>query len=246
MFYPRLIARLDIKGENLIKGVHLEGLRKIGNPNEYATQYYNSGVDELLFMDCVASLYGRNNLTEVIKKAAENIFIPITVGGGIRSVENADELLHNGADKICVNTAAVKNPKLITDLSKRFGSQCVVLSVEAKKISENYWEVFTHNGREKTGLNVFSWIKKAIQLGVGEVLVTSVDFEGTGQGFDYELISKVSSICSVPFIVSGGLGEIEHIKKLLKLSHIDALAAAKVLHYKNIKPQLIKRHLKIK
>ena len=246
MFNPRLIARLDIKGENLIKGVHLEGLRKIGNPNEHAINYYKSGVDELLFMDCVASLYGRNNLTSVIKKAAENIFIPITVGGGIRSVENADELLHNGADKICINTAAVKNPKLITELSKRFGSQCVVLSVEAKKTSENNWEVFTHNGREKTGLNVINWIKKAIQLGVGEVLVTSVDFEGTGQGFDYDLISKVSSICSVPFIASGGLGKIDHIKKLVNLCHIDALAAAKVLHYKDIKPQIIKRHLKIK
>lgn len=246
MFNPRLIARLDIKGENLIKGVHLEGLRKIGNPNEHAINYYKSGVDELLFMDCVASLYGRNNLTSVIKKAAENIFIPITVGGGIRSVENADELLHNGADKICVNTAAVKNPKLITELSKRFGSQCVVLSVEAKKTSENNWEVFTHNGREKTGLNVINWIKKAIQLGVGEVLVTSVDFEGTGQGFDYDLISKISLICSVPFIVSGGLGKIDHVKKLVGLCHIDALAAAKVLHYKEMKPQTIKRHLKIR
>jgi cyclase len=246
MFKPRLIARLDIKNENLIKGIHLEGLRKLGNPNEYAINYYKSGVDELLFMDCVASLYGRNNLTDVIKKAAENIFIPITVGGGIRSVENAEELLHNGADKIRVNTAAVENPKLITELSKRFGSQCVVLSVEAKKISENNWEVFTNCGREKTGLNVIKWIKKAIQLGVGEVLLTSVDFEGTCQGFDYNLTTKVSSVCPVPLIVSGGLGSIDHIKKLLKSCHIDALAAANVLHYKKLKPQIIKKYLKIK
>ena len=134
MFKPRLIARLDIKGENLIKGVHLEGLRKIGNPNKFALEYYKKGVDELLFMDCVASLYGRNNLVDVIKKTAENIFIPITVGGGIRTLENAEELLHNGADKICVNTAAVNKPSLITSLSKRFGSQCVVVSIEAKKL----------------------------------------------------------------------------------------------------------------
>jgi cyclase len=246
MFRPRFVARLDIKGESLIKSINLEGLRKIGNPNKYALNYYKAGVDELLFMDCVASLYGRNNLAEVIKKAAENVFIPITVGGGIRNVEDADELLHNGADKICINTAVVKNPKLITELSKRFGSQCIVLSVEAKKKSHNYWEVYTHNGREKTGLNVIKWIKKAIKLGVGEVLLTSVDNEGTGNGFDYDLVSEVSSICSVPLIVSGGLGTIDHIKKLLSVCHIDGLAAAKVLHYKNLKTKLIKKHLKIK
>ncbi len=245
MFKPRLIARLDIKGENLIKGVHLEGLRKIGNPNKFALEYYKKGVDELLFMDCVASLYGRNNLVDVIKKTAENIFIPITVGGGIRSLENAEELLHNGADKICVNTAAVNKPSLITSLSKRFGSQCVVVSIEAKKIADNKWEVFTHNGREKTGLDVFSWIKKIIKLGAGEVLITSVDFEGTGSGFDYDLIKRVSKICKVPFIVSGGLGKIDHIKNLCQQTHIDALATAKALHYNEIKVKEIKKHLKI-
>ena len=244
MFKPRLIARLDIKGENLIKSINLEGLRKIGDPNEYAKKYYHQGVDEILFMDCVASLYGRNNLVEVIRKAVNNIFIPIAVGGGIRSAENAAEILHNGADKICINTAAVNNPKLITTLAQRFGSQCIVLSIEAKKISKNKWEVFTHNGREKTSLDVIDWIKKGINLGVGEILLTSVDFEGTGNGFDYELIKETSKICSVPFIVSGGLGKIDHIKKLLKTTHVDALAVAKVLHYKTISISSIKKILK--
>jgi cyclase len=246
MFRPRLIARLDIKGENLIKGIHLEGLRKIGDPNKFAKKYYKQGVDEILFMDCVASLYGRNNLVDVIKKSAKDIFIPITVGGGIRSAENASELLHNGADKICINTAAVSKPKLITELAMRFGSQCIVLSVEAKKTDNNYWEVFTHNGREKTGLNVIDWIKKAIKLGVGEILLTSIDFEGTEKGFDYELIKKTSSFCSVPLIISGGLGKLDHINKLLNNSHFDALAAASVLHYKKINPKVIKRYLQFK
>lgn len=246
MIEPRVIARLDIKGDNLIKGVHLEGLRKVGDPNEYAKKYYHQGVDELLFMDCVASLYGRNNLVEVIKKAANNIFIPIAVGGGIRSPENASEILHNGADKVCINTAAVSKPKLITTLAQRFGSQCIVISIEAKKISKNKWEVFTHNGREKTGLDVIDWIKKTISLGAGEILLTSVDFEGTGNGFDYELIKEASSICSVPFIVSGGLGKIDHLKKLIKTAYVDALAVAKVLHYKTISINSIKKILKYK
>ncbi len=246
MFKPRLIARLDIKGENLIKGIHLEGLRKIGNPNLYAKNYYQQGVDELLFMDCVASLYGRNNLLEVIKKSAQDIFIPIAVGGGIRSASDASELLHSGADKVCINTAAVNRPKLITELAKRFGSQCIVLSVEAKKISNNRWEVFTHNGREKTGLDVLDWIRKAIKLGVGEILLTSIDSEGTEKGFDFDLIKNVSQICSVPLIVSGGLGKTDHINKLIKSSHFDALAAASVLHYNKLKPKIIKKYLKFK
>mgnify|MGYP006181822815 CR=1 FL=1 len=244
MFKPRLIARLDVKNDSLIKGVHLEGLRKLGNPNEYALDYYKKGVDELLFMDIVASLYGRNSLFEVVKKTAENIFIPIAVGGGIRNEENASELLHSGADKVCINTAAVENPKLITKLAQRFGSQCIILSVEVKKRSNSRWEVFTHTGREKTGLNAIEWIKKAIKLGAGEVLLTSVDQEGTGNGFDYDLVSQISSICSVPLIVSGGLGKIDHIKKLLRVSHFDGLAAAKVLHYKEMTPKLIKKYLK--
>jgi len=243
MIKPRLIARLDIKSEHLIKGIHLEGLRKIGNPNEYALFYYNKGVDELLFMDIVASLYSRNNLFEVIKKAAKDIFIPITVGGGIRTEADAENLLHSGADKICLNTAAINNPKLITRLAKRFGSQAVVLSVEAKKISSNNWEAYTLNGREKTNLEVNEWIRKAIDLGVGEVILTSIDCDGTGNGFDYELAARVSEICTIPLIISGGLGQILHIKKLSSKIKIDAIASARALHYKELSVASIKKFL---
>lgn len=244
MIKPRVIARLDIKSENLIKGVHLEGLRKIGDPNEYALKYYKQGIDEILLMDVVASLYGRNNLFDVIKKAANNIFIPISVGGGMRSEENVESLLHSGADKVCINTAAVKDPKLISRLAKRFGSQCIVLSVEAKKISSNNWEVYTLNGREKTNIKVKDWIKKAINLGAGEVILTSIDFEGTGEGFDYALCEEVSKICSVPLIISGGLGNIKHIKTLSKKITIDAIATARAIHYNEITISEIKKHLR--
>ena len=243
MISTRLIARLDIKSEYLIKGIHLEGLRKIGNPNKFAQKYYKAGADEILFMDCVASLYGRNNLYDVIKKAAKNIFIPIAVGGGVRSQEDAEKLLHSGADKICINTAAIKDPKMITKLAKRFGSQCIVLSVEAKKISDNQWEAYTHNGREKTGLKVKSWIKKAIDCGVGEVVLTSVDCDGTGSGFDYNLISDVKKICKVPLVVSGGLGQIHHLKKVMTLGKIDAIASARALHYNELSISNIKKYI---
>ena len=242
MIKPRVIARLDIKSDKLIKGVHLEGLRKVGDPNEYAFKYYKQGADEILLMDVVASLYGRNNLFEVIKEAAKNIFIPISVGGGVRSEENVESLLHSGADKVCINTAAVKNPKLISRLAKRFGSQCIVLSVEAKKVSPNSWEAFTHNGREKTNLNVKDWVKRAINFGVGEIILTSVDYDGTGEGFDYDLCEEVSKICSVPLIFSGGLGNINHIKTLSQKVNIDAIATARAIHYNELTILEIKKH----
>ena len=243
MIKPRFIARLDIKNEYLIKSIQLEGLKKIGDPNEYAIKYYKAGVDEIIFMDVVASLYGRNNLFEVIKKTAKNIFIPVTVGGGVRSEKDAENLLHSGADKICINTAAINNPKFINKLAKRFGSQCIVLSVDAKKKGENSWEAYTLNGREKTGLDVERWVKQAIDLGIGEVILTSVDYEGTGHGFDYDLITKISPICKVPLIISGGLGEIKHLKKLKEIIKINAVAAAKVLHYNQLSVSKIKKIL---
>jgi cyclase len=230
----RLIPRLDIKGENLIKGIHLEGLRIMGDPNEFAINYYQQGADELLLMDCVASLYGRNNLTDIISKAAKNIFIPITVGGGIRTVEDAIHLFRCGADKVAINTAAVSNPKLISEMAQRFGSQAVVLSVEAKKSSMNMWEVFTNNGREHTGRNVVDWIKEGVERGAGEVLLTSIDREGTRKGLDLELASAVTSGISVPVILSGGLGVVEHIRGGLNLDGIDAVAIADALHYKRL------------
>ncbi|HAU2056498.1 TPA: glycosyl amidation-associated protein WbuZ, partial [Legionella pneumophila] len=230
----RLIARLDIKGPNLIKGVHLEGLRVVGNPNEYAMAYYAQGADELIYMDTVASLYGRNNLSEIVKTTAENVFIPITVGGGIRSVDDAKQLLRCGADKVAINTAATKNPTLISDIARRFGSQCVVLSIEAKRTVNGRWEVMTDNGREHTGMDVVDWARNGEEFGAGEILLTSIDQEGTRKGFDLELVKQVSSMVSIPVIASGGMGKLEDLTEVVCESKADAVAMADVLHYKRI------------
>ena len=227
----RLIARLDVKGPNLIKGIHLEGLRVMGSPNEFALNYYRQGADELIYMDVVASLYGRNHLGEIIKNAAKDIFIPMTVGGGVRTIENAREILRSGADKVAINTAAVANPRIISDVARQFGSQCMVLSIEAKKIAIDHWEVYTDNGRERTGLDVIEWAKLCVSNGAGEVLLTSVDREGTRKGFDIELVKAVSSTVNVPVIASGGMGKPEDLLSVVDVGGADAVAMADILHY---------------
>tara|TARA_Y100000816_G_scaffold280580_1_gene254125 strand:+ start:861 stop:1640 length:780 start_codon:yes stop_codon:yes gene_type:complete len=232
----RLIPRLDIKGEHLIKGINLEGLRKIGSPREFAKNYYNTGADEVLIMDCVASLYDRQNIYKIINEISKEIFIPITVGGGIRNLEHATNLFLNGADKIAVNTAVTKNPKLISDLALKFGSSNVVLSIEAKKKS-NSWEAFANSGRDHTGLDIFEWAKKGIELGIGEILLTSIDHEGTRKGFDIQLIEKFSNFLnknkiSIPIIVSGGMGKLDDLNNIYKIKNIDSIAVADLLHYK--------------
>mgnify|MGYP000063497245 CR=1 FL=1 len=228
----RLIARLDIKGPNLIKGIHLEGLRVIGSPAAHALRYYEQGIDELLYMDCVASLYGRNHLSDIVRSAAENIFVPMTVGGGIRSVDDATHILRAGADKVAVNTAAVANPQLITDIARRFGSQCMVLSIEAKQMDAGRWEVYTDNGRERTGLDVIDWVKRGVSMGAGEILLTSVDREGTRKGFDIDLIRAASAEVSVPIIASGGMGSPQDMVAVARNGGADAVAMADILHYK--------------
>lgn len=228
----RLIARMDIKGANLIKGVHLEGLRVIGLPHEHATRYYEQGADELIYIDCVASLYGRNHLGDIIRTAAHDIFVPMTVGGGIRSVEDVTQILRAGADKVAVNTAAVTRPELITEIAHRFGSQCMVLNVEAKLVEPGRWEAFTDNGREYTGLDVVEWVKKAVSHGAGEILLTSIDREGTRKGFDIELVRAVTNVVSVPVIASGGMGKIEDVVGVVTEGGADAVAMADILHYK--------------
>ena len=227
----RLIARLDIKGPNLIKGVHLEGLRVVGDPGYFARRYYEAGADELVYMDSVASLYGRNNLTEIVSRAAHDVFIPMTVGGGVRSVEDVRTLLRAGADKVAINTAATKRPELITDVAQRFGSQCMVLSIEAKRAAPGRWEAYTDNGREHTGLDVVEWAGRAVSLGAGEILVTSIDQEGTGRGFDVALVRAVSQAVGVPVIASGGMGTFAHLEAVIKEGLVDAVAIARVLHY---------------
>ena len=219
----RIIARLDIKNNFLIKGIHLEGLRKIGNPNEYAKKYFKSGIDEIIYMDAVASLYERNSLNEIIKETSKNIFIPITVGGGIRSIDDANKILRSGADKIAINTAAIKNPRLIEELSNRFGSSTIVLSIEAKQTLNGSWEAYTNNGREKTGIDVIKWSLEAEKLGVGEILLTSVDKEGTGRGFDNNLLKSVTDIITVPVIASGGMGNFQHFADVVKYGRHEML-----------------------
>ena len=231
----RLIARLDIKGPNLIKGIHLEGLRVLGNPNEFALDYYTQGIDELIYMDCVASLYGRNHLGEIIKAAAKNIFVPMTVGGGIRSIDDATEILRSGADKVAINTAAVATPDLVKDISRRFGSQCMVISIEAKKVSENKWEVYTDNGRERSGRDVVEWARECERQGAGEILLTSVDKEGTRKGFDIELVKSVSESVDIPVIASGGMGSASDLTRVVREGGADAVAMADILHYKRAK-----------
>lgn len=230
----RLIARLDIKGANLIKGIQLEGLRVLGLPNDFALHYYQQGADELIYIDNVASLYGRSHILHLVREATKNIFIPITVGGGIRTAEDAGEILRNGADKVAVSTAAVINPKLITEISQQFGSQCAVASIEAKRISDERWEVLTNNGREKTGIDVVEWSKRCADNGAGEILLTSVDREGTRRGYDIELVSAVSNSVNIPVIASGGMGVVKDILDVVGIGGASAFAMADVLHYKRL------------
>lgn len=230
----RIIPRLDIKGPNLIKGIHLEGLRVVGDPQEFAHRYYAEGADELIYMDIVASLYGRNSLKDIVRRTAKDVFIPLTVGGGIRSTDDVRDMLRAGADKVAINTAAVKRPELISEISRRFGSQCCVVSVEAKRRPEGGWEAYVDNGRERTGLDVIAWVRQAEQLGAGELLVTSVDQEGTKRGFDIELFKAVTSAVRLPVIGSGGMGSQEHFNAAVRDGGVDAVAIADVFHYKRM------------
>lgn len=237
----RFIARLDVKGSYLVKGIQLEGLRKIGNPNDFAKRYYNQGIDEIIYIDIVASLYNRNNLTNIVIDSTKDVFVPITVGGGIRSVEDAEHLLKCGADKIAINTAAIKRPKLIKDVADKFGSQCMVLSIQAKKIADGKWEAYYDNGREKTGKDVIQWVQEGYKLGAGEVLLTSVDQEGGQRGFDIELIRAIADVVPVPVIASGGMGKPEDFQRAVCEGHADAVAAASILHYGKYSVQEIKK-----
>ena len=242
----RIIARLDIKGPNLVKGIHLEGLRVLGKPEHFARYYYESGADELVYMDVVASLYGRNSLLDVVENAARSIFIPMTVGGGVRTLEDIRVILRAGADKVAINTAAVKTPSFITNAARRFGSQCIVVSIEAKRRAPGHWEALTDYGREKTGLDALLWAHKAAELGAGEILVTSVDQEGTGKGYEIELVSKIARSLTIPVIACGGAGSPVHVAEVALSGAADAVALASILHYKRhsisgIKAQLSER-----
>lgn len=231
MTNKRIIARLDVKAPNLIKGINLEGLRKIGDPSKHALTYYNAGLDEILYMDIVASLYDRSGIFDIVKYTSENIFVPITAGGGLRNLSDVEQMMRSGADKVAINTAAIRNPSLISEISRKYGSQCMVLSVEAKKVGPEKWEAYTDNGREKTGLDVLEWVAQAITLGAGEILLTSVDKEGTRKGMDIALLKYVSEAVSVPVIASGGAGSPDDIVASFHEGKVDAVAIADMLHY---------------
>lgn len=227
----RIIPRLDIKGPNLVKGIHLEGLRVLGKPEQFAKYYYESGADELMYVDVVASLYGRNSLHDIITRTAKEIFIPLTVGGGIRTIKDITEVLRAGADKVSVNTAAVKDPNMIKIASSKFGSSTIVVTIEAIKGEDGKYYAYTDNGREYTGLEVVSWAKKVEKLGAGEIIITSVDREGTGSSYDTDLIKSISKAVSVPVVAHGGPGKIEDVKEAVLQGGASAVSLASMLHY---------------
>jgi cyclase len=231
----RVIPRLDIKGPNLVKGVRLEGLRVLGKPERFARQYYESGADELIYLDVVASLYGRNSLLDIVSRTSREIFIPLTVGGGIRSLEDIRRALRAGADKVAINTAAIRTPTLITEAAEMFGSSTIVVSIEAKARSNGRYEAYTDNGREPTGVDVFQWAVRAEQLGAGEILLTSIDREGTGSGLDLPLIRRVAESVQIPVIASGGAGQLDHIRAAAIEGKADAVAVASLLHYQVVR-----------
>ena len=237
----RIIARLDVKPPNLVKGVHLEGFRKIGDPAAFASKYYREGADEINYQDIVASLYERNNISDLVSKTAKGVFIPISVGGGIRKIDDAKKLLRSGADKVCLNTAALKNPKIISEIAGVFGRQAVVLGIEAKQMNKS-WIVMTDNGREHANKQVLDWVTEAVKYGVGEILLTSIDMEGTMKGFDLRLINEVTKIVECPVIAHGGAGTIEDIVMAAK-SGASGVAIASMLHYEKFNINEIKESL---
>lgn len=238
----RIIPRLDIKGPNLVKGIHLEGLRVLGKPENFARYYYEQGADELLYMDVVASLYGRNNLLDIVERTSKEIFIPLTVGGGLRSLDDIKKVLRAGADKVSLNTAAIQNPALIREAARRFGSSTIVVSIEAIRQENDRYEAYTDNGREKTGVDVYEWALKVEELGAGEILLTSIDREGTGKGFDLELMKKVAESVSIPVIASGGAGRAAHLSEVVFEGKADAVCAASILHYEFIQHSDVLNH----
>lgn len=241
----RLIARLDIKGENVIKGIQMEGLRVIGKPDNLASQCYLDGADELLFVDTVASLYKRDNILKVVEDAANTIFIPLTVVGGVRTLENAKQLLLSGADKIGLNTAAIARPSLLTEIADVFGSQCVVLSVEVKKY-ENNWELLTNCGRERTGKLLGPWLESARSYGVGEIIVTSVDNDGTKNGLDLPLMSFAREHTDLPLIGCGGVASEQDLAKGFGECKLDGIGMATALHFKSISLPDMKEKMRLK
>jgi len=239
----RIIPCLDVRGGRVVKGINFKDIVDAGDPAEAAKRYDLEGADEICMLDIDASYEERSTTIETVKSIASQVFIPFTVGGGINSLNDIDMLLKSGADKVSINTSAIKNPKLIMDASKEYGSQCIVLAIDAKKEGDD-WIVYTHGGKNKTNLNAVSWAKKGQDLGAGEILMTSMDKDGTKSGFDNDLYHELSKILSIPVIASGGAGELSHLVDAVKEGRVDALLAASIFHYKEISITKVKRALK--
>jgi cyclase len=231
----RVIARLDIKGPNLVKGIRFEGLRVLGKPERFARHYYEQGADELIYMDVVASLYQRNNLLDIVRRTSREIFIPLTVGGGLRTLEDVRNVLRAGADKVSLNTAAISNPQFVKEAARSFGSSTILVSIEAIKRENGSYEAYTDNGRERTGVDAVEWAQRVEELGAGEILLTSIDREGTGKGFELELTSGIAQKVSIPVIAAGGAGKLTDIGEVVQKGKADAVCVASMLHYKSIR-----------
>ena len=246
----RIAARLDIKSLNVIKGIQFECLRVVGKPSILSEYYYNSGIDEIIFLDTVANLYNRSKLTSIVNEASKNIHIPLTAGGGVKTIQDFKDLLKAGADKVSINSAAIKNPNIIKESSEYFGNQCIVVAVDAKKIN-NDWFVFSHGGTINTGLYAIDWIEKVQKLGAGEILLTSMDKDGTKSGFDLNLLEKASHHLNIPLIASGGVGKLEDFYEGVSKGKANALLAASVFHFnqisiKEVKKYLLKKNIEIR
>jgi cyclase len=226
----RIIPCLDVNAGRVVKGINFVSLQDAGDPVEIARKYDEEGADELTFLDITASSDNRGLILDIIESVAKEIFIPLTVGGGVRSTDDVRHLLNAGADKISINTSAILNPKLVAEASSRFGSQCIVVAIDAKKV-DDHWEVFTHGGRNPTGLDAVEWAKKMVNLGAGELLLTSMDRDGTKVGFDIDLTKKISDAVEVPIIASGGVGNLQHLVDGVLLGGADAVLAASIFHY---------------
>ena len=231
MITARVIPCLDVTDGRVVKGVNFVSLRDAGDPVELAATYDAAGADELVFLDITASSDNRNTMVDVVRRTAEEVFIPFTVGGGIRSVENARTMLRAGADKVSVNTSAVERPTLISDIAYEFGNQCVVVAIDAKRRVNGGWEVFLHGGRTPTGIDALSWAEDAVAHGAGEILLTSMDRDGTKDGFEIELTRAISDAVSVPVIASGGVGNLDHLVEGVLDGHASAVLAASIFHF---------------
>lgn len=243
MLTKRIIPCLDIKDGRTVKGINFESIRDAGDPVELAKLYSEQGADELVFLDITATVEKRKTLVELVKRIAANINIPFTVGGGISTVEDVEILLQNGADKVSVNTAAFKKPQLVKDLGERFGSQCVVLAIDTRKEENGQWYVYVNGGRTKTGILTVDWAKEGVALGAGEILLTSMNNDGTKSGFALDITRELSIGLSVPVIASGGAGTMEHFKEVFEWANADAALAAGIFHYKEIEIPVLKQYL---